>query len=210
MITFGYKSRVNGPLRALLALAVGVMMVMNPDEALTTVVKIFAVFMLVSGLVSLVVGLMNRKNGSLPLMSFNAAIDILIGIVLFTAPGFVAKFIIYLIGFALLAFGAVQLIALASARRVMNMGPGVFVLPAIVTLVGVILLFNPFAEKAMVMIAGAAMIVYGASELLSSWKMKRAIDEYEIHQAPVQEKPAEPEASLEDAKEVEYEKVDEQ
>lgn len=211
MITFGYKSGVNGPLRALVALAVGVMMVMNPDEALTTVVKIFAAFMFASGLVSLVVGLKDKKNGSLPLMSFNAAVDILIGMVLFIAPGFVARFIIYLIGFALLAFGVVQLIALASARRVMNMGMGVFVLPAVVTIIGGVILFNPFAEKVMVMMAGAALIVYGASELFSSWKMKKAIDEYEIHQAPpVQEEAEEQETASDDVKEVDYEKVDEQ
>ncbi len=210
MITFGYRSGLNGPLRALIALAVGVMMVMRPDEALTAVVKIFAAFMFASGLVSLFVGLKERKNGSLPLMSFNAVVDILIALALFLAPAFVAKFIIYLIGFVLLAFGAVQLIALASARRVMNMGLGVFLLPALVTIVGVVILFNPFAEKAMVMIAGAALIVYGASELLSSWKMKKAIDEYEIHQTDVQEEPSEPENTLDEVKEVDYEKVDEQ
>ncbi len=210
MITFGYRSGFNGPLRALVALAVGILMVLKPDEALTTVVKIFAAFMFASGLVSLFVGLRNRNNGSLPLMSFNAAVDILIGLFLFMAPGFVAKFIIYLIGFALLAFGVVQLIALASARRVMNMGLGVFALPAIVTLIGGFILFNPFAENIMVIIAGAAMIVYGASELLSSWKMKKAIDEYEIHQAPAHEEPEAQEDVLEDVKEVDYEKVDEQ
>ncbi len=209
MITFGYKSRVNGPLRALVALAVGVMMVMMPDDALTLVVKIIAAFMLASGLVSLVVGLRNKQDGSLPLMSFNAAVDIMIALVLFLFPGFVARFIIYLIGFMLLAFGILQLIALFSARRIMNMGMGVFLLPAIVTVVGGVILFNPFAPSVMVMIAGAALIVYGASELLSSWKMKKAIDEYEIHQAPVQEQPAEDE-TLADVKEVDYEKVDEQ
>ncbi len=210
MITFGYRSRANGPLRALVSLAVGVMMVMNPDEALSTVVKIFAAFMLASGLVSLIVGLKDRKNGALPLMSFNALIDVLIGLFLFLMPGFVGRFIIYLIGFVLLAFGLVQLIALASARRIMGMGLGVFILPSIVTLVGVVILFNPFAEKVMVMIAGASLIVYGASELLSSWKMKKAIDEYEIHQAPPVQEAQEEEDQLADVKEVDYEKVDEQ
>ncbi len=210
MFTFGYKSRVNGPLRALIALAVGVMMVLRPEEALTTVVKIIAAFMLASGLVSLVVGLKDKKGGSLPLMSFNAIVDVLIGLLLFMFPGVVARFIIYLIGFALLAFGAVQLIALFSARRIMNMGFGVFILPAMVTIVGGVILFNPFAPSVMVMIAGASLIVYGASELLSSWKMKKAIDEYEIHQAPVQEQPERQEDQLADVREVEYEKVDEQ
>jgi hypothetical protein len=92
----------------------------------------------------------------------------------------------------------------------MGLGLGAFILPTVVTLVGGFLLFNPFAESVMVMIAGAAIIVYGASELLSSWKMKKAIDEYEIHQAPVQEQPAQQENPLENVKDVEYEKVDEQ
>lgn len=210
MFTFGYNSRVNGPLRALIALAAGIMMVLRPDNALTTVVKIIAAFVLASGIVSLFVGLKEKKNGSLPLMSFNAVVDIIIGIVLFLFPGFVARFIIYLIGFVLLAFGIMQLLALFSAKRNVGMGLGAFILPAVVTLVGAFILFNPFAESVMVSIAGAALIVYGASEIFSSWKMKKAIDEYEIHQAPVQEQPAEQENPLENVKDVEYEKVDEQ
>ncbi len=210
MFTFGYKSRLNGPLRALIALVIGLMMVLNPDEALTTVVKIIAAFLLASGLVSLVVGLKDKKNGSLPLMSFNAIVDVLLGLILFMFPGFVARFIIYLIGFMLLAFGAVQLLALFSAKRVVGMGLGVFILPAVVTLIGGFILFNPFAESVMVMIAGAAMIVYGASELFSSWKMKKAIDEYEIHKAPETDTPSETVNPLSEVKDVEYEKVDEQ
>ena len=210
MFTFGYGSKISGPLRALIALAIGVMMVLRPENALTTVVKVIAAFVLASGLVSLIVGLKNRKDGSLPLMSFNAVVDIIIGLVLFSFPGFVARFIIYLIGFVLLGFGIMQILALVSAKRVMGLGLGAFILPIAVTLVGGFLLFNPFAESVMVMIAGAAIIVYGASELLSSWKMKKAIDEYEIHQAPVQEQPAQQENPLENVKDVEYEKVDEQ
>ena len=210
MFTFGYGSRISGPLRALIALVIGIMMVLRPDNALTTVVKVIAAFILASGVVSLIVGLKEKKNGSLPLMSFNALVDIIIGIVLFSAPGFVAKFIIYLIGFVLLGFGIMQIFALFSAKRVMGLGLGAFILPTVVTLVGGFLLFNPFAESVMVMIAGAAIIVYGASELLSSWKMKKAIDEYEIHQAPAQEQPAQQENPLENVKDVEYEKVDEQ
>ena len=210
IFTFGYGNRISGPLRALIALAIGIMMVLRPDNALTTVVKVIAAFILASGIVSLIVGLKEKKNGSLPLMSFNAVVDVIIGLVLFSFPGFVAKFIIYLIGFVLLGFGIMQIIALVSAKRVTGFGLGAFILPIIVTLIGGFLLFNPFAESVMVMIAGAAIIVYGASELFSSWKMKKAIDEYEIHQAPVQDQPVQQENPLADIKDVEYEKVDEQ
>ncbi len=207
MITFGYKNKVNGPLRALAALAMGVMMVVMPGTALALVVKIFAAFMLASGLVSLFVGLRDRNGGSLPLMVMNAAVDVIIAVLLFLYPEFVANFIIYLIGFALLIFGLFQLFALISAGRVVKLGLGVFVLPLLVTLLGGYLLFNASA-KFIVVVAGIAVIIYAVSELLSSWKMKKAIDEYEIHQAPRQPE-TEQENPLDDAREVDYEKVDE-
>lgn len=210
MFTFGYKSKVNGPMRALIALVIGIMMVVSPANALTTVVKIIAAFLLASGVVSLVVGLKDKEKGSLPLMSFNAVVDVVLGLLMFVFPGLIAKFMIYLIGFVLLAFGAVQIAALVSARKVVNMGFGAFVLPIIVTLIGGFILFNPFAESVMTIIAGSALIVYGASEILSSWKMKKAIDEYEIHQGPVQAEPSQQESPLSGVKDVEYEKVDEQ
>lgn len=184
------------------------MMVVNPSEALTTVVKVIAAFLLASGLVSLFVGLRNKKDGSLPLMSFNALVDVALGLVLFLFPGFVAKFIIYLIGFMLLAFGVMQILAMVSVKRVMGIGFGAFVIPVAVTLVGGFILFNPFAESVMTMIAGGALVVYGASELFSSWKMKKAIDEYEIRQGPKEEAPVR-ENPMAEVKDVDYEKVDE-
>ena len=173
MIIFGYKSGVNGPMRALVALAVGIMMVIYPTSALTTVVKIIAAFMIASGVVSLVVGLRDKEKGSLPLMSFNALINILLAILMFVfAPG-IAKFVIYLIGFVLIAFGIVQIIAFLGARRVMPVSFGSFVLPIVVTLIGGFILFNPFAESVMTTIAGSALILYGVSEFMSSWRMKK-------------------------------------
>lgn len=208
MITFGYKNKFNGPLRALVALAVGAIMVVSPSEAMRTVVKVIAAFLLASGLVSLFLGLKDKQNGALPLMSFNALVDVALGLVLFMFPGFVAKFIIYLIGLVLFGFGLIQLFGLFSARKVVPMGVGAFVLPGIVTFAGAFMLFNPFAESAMSIIAGIALVIYGASELYSSWKMKKAIDEYEIRQAPA--KPVEAVDPLAGVKDVEYEKVDEQ
>jgi uncharacterized membrane protein HdeD (DUF308 family) len=173
MIIFGYKSGVNGPMRALVALAVGIMMVIYPTSALTTVVKIIAAFMIASGVVSLVVGLRDKEKGALPLMSFNALVNLLLAILMFVfAPG-IAKFVIYLIGFVLLAFGIVQIIAFLGTRRVMPVSFGSLVLPIVVTLIGGFILFNPFAESVMTTIAGSALILYGVSEFMSSWRMKK-------------------------------------
>ena len=176
MVIFGYKSGVNGLMRALVALAVGIMMVVYPAGALTTVVKIIAAFMIASGVVSLAVGLRDKERGSLPLMSFNALINLLLAILMFVFAPVIAKFVIYLIGFVLLAFGIVQIIAFLGARRVMSVSSGSFVLPIVVTLIGGFILFNPFAESVMTIIAGSALVLYGVSELLSSRRMKQVRD----------------------------------
>lgn len=209
MITFGYKNKFSGLLRALTAIAIGVVMVASRTNALELAVRIIAAFILASGIVSFFIGYRNRQDGARSLMGFNGGVDILLGILLFAFPGFVAGLMIYIIGFVLLVFGVFQLVALISANRVMKVGGGSFILPVLVTLAGGFLIFRPsFIGEAIGVIAGAALIVYGASELLSSWKMKKAIDEYEIKFPS--EKPAQKAEEGPQVKDVEYEKVDEQ
>ena len=181
MITFGYKSRFNGPIRALTALAVGIVMVVSKTNALNLAVQIIAAFLAASGIVSLAVGYKNRANGTFPLMTVNTVVDILIALVLFMFPGFFANLLVYLIAIALLFFAIFQLIALASASRVMVMGVLALIFPILVLLSGLFLLSNPdFIGSAIGIVAGVALIIYGVSELFSSWKMRKAIDEYEI------------------------------
>lgn len=210
MITFGYKNKFNGPLRALTAIAIGVVMVLSKTNALELAVRIIAAFLFASGVVSMVVGYKNRNNGTMGLMGFNAAVDILLGFLLFMFPGFVSGLLIYLIAFMLICFGLFQMISLFSANKVTKVGLWSFVLPVIVLAAGIFLVTKPdFVGEAIGIVAGAALIVYGVSELLSSWKMKKAIDEYEIHQTK-DAQPAEEVNPLDDVKDVEYEKVDEQ
>ena len=209
MITFGYKSRLNGPLRALTAIAIGVVMVVSKTNALELAVRIIAAFLLASGIVSLFIGYKYRQNGTMGLMGFNGGVDIFLGILLFLFPGFVAGLMIYIIGFVLVVFGLFQVVALISANRVMSVGLGSFILPVLVFLAGSFLILRPsFVGDAVGVIAGASLIVYGASELLSSWKMRRAMDEYDI-KFPEEKSSADP-ADEPQVKDVEFEKIDEQ
>lgn len=210
MITFGYKNRLNGPLRAAVAIAIGVVMVASKANALELAVQIIAAFLVASGLVSFIYGYMKRKDGAMSLMSFNAVVDLVLGVLIFLFPGVVANLIIYIVGFILLGFGIFQIIALISANRVLGVGIGSFILPALVTLAGGFLVARPsFVGEAIGIFAGAALIIFGVSELLSSWKMRKAMDEYEIHQAP-ESQAAKPEDVAVEIKDVDYEKVDEQ
>ena len=210
MYTFGYSNRLSGPVRALVAVAIGVIMVIYNEQAMNIVVKIIAALIFASGIVSLAVGLKKRNENTSRLMNFNAVVDLVIAALLFMFNGFVANLIIYLIGFALLGFGLFQLFALFGASRIMKLGLWSFVMPVLVTGAGIFLLFNPeWTKSSISLFAGIALIVYGVSELLSSWKMKKAIDEYEI-KFPSEKPAPKAEENIHQVKDVEYEKVDEQ
>jgi len=209
MIKFGYKNRFSGFIRAAVSLAVGIVMVVSRTDAMVLAVRIIAAFLLASGLVSLFVGYRDRQNNQMPLMGVNGIVDILIALLVFIFPNFVAGLIVYLIGFVLIGFGLFQLVTLTSANRVVKVGIMAFVLPVLVLLAGAFLLARPtFIGTAVGTVAGAALIVYGVSELLSSWKMRKAIDEYDIRQTETPVKSEETEVV--DIKDVDYEKVDEQ
>lgn len=193
--TFGYSNRLNGPMRAVVAIAVGVILMVYNEQAMNIVVKIIAALLFASGIVSLAVGLKKKGDSTSKLMNFNAVVDIVIAALLFFFNGFVANLIIYFIGIVLAGFGLFQIIALLSANKVAKVGIWSFLMPVLVTGAGVFLLFTPeFAKSSISLIAGISLLMYGVSELISSWKVGKAFDKYEVM----------------DVKDVEYEKVDEQ
>ena len=214
MITFGYNNKFSAVLRSLAAIGIGLVMVFS-TEATINVVKIIAAFLFAAGVVSFFYGLAHRKDGAMGLMSVNAVVDILIGVLLFCFPGWVAGAIVIIIGVVLLIFGIIQILALAGTMSLLGFG-----LLSLLSLFfsglaifgGVVLIFNPFPEKVMSVMAGVLLIWYGISDLLSMRRVSRAKTEYEIHFGSKEE----PEAAadipegLDDVKDAEYRKVDDQ
>lgn len=180
MITFGYRNRLNGPLRAIVAIIIGIIMVVSRTNALELAVRIIAALLVASGLVSFIYGYIKRADGAMSLMGFNAVVDILLGILIFLFPGAVANILIYIVGFLLIGFGIFQILSLLSANRVLRLGLVSFVLPFVVTAAGAFLIARPaFLGEAIGICAGVALIIYGVSELLSSKRMRKAMDESE-------------------------------
>ena len=179
MITFGYKNKFSGLLRAVVAIAVGTIMIVSKTDAMVLIVRIIAAFIFASGLVSLLVGYKNRQDGRMSLMGVNGIVDLVISGLAFAFAPIVAGLVVYIIGFILLGFGLFQLITIGSASRVMRMGVFAFVMPVLTLLAGAFLLARPaFLGTAVGTVAGVALIIYGVSELVSSLKMRQAIDQY--------------------------------
>ena len=186
MITFGYKNKFSGLLRAIVAIAIGIIMIVSKTDAMVLIVRIIASFVFASGLVSLLVGYKNRRDGRMPLMGVNGIVDLVISGLAFAFAPIVAGLVVYIIGFILLGFGLFQLITIGSASRVMRMGVFAFVMPVLTLLAGAFLLARPaFLGTAVGAVAGVALVIYGVSELVSSLKMRQAINQFEREDSQV-------------------------
>ena len=179
MITFGYNSKFSSILRSLSAIAIGLVMVIS-NNATVTVVRIIAAFLFAAGVVSFIYGFVNRKNGAMALMSVNAAVDIVIGLLLYLFPTAVAGVIVTLIGVAVLIFGIIQLIVLTGTMSLVGMGGFSLILCIFALIGGITLLFNPFSERVMSLLAGILLIVYGVSDLISMFRVLKAKEAYGI------------------------------
>lgn len=181
MLTFGFRNRMSGMLRAVAAIILGVVMIAMPDSSLVILVQILAAILIASGLVSVIYGVYNRRNGGLGLMVFNSIVDIVLGILIFCFPSAVASFIILVLGILLLALGLMQVFSLVSAVSFVRLGVLAFIFPVLCVLGGILLIFKPFGvATAITLVAGIALLVYGVSDLISTWKMQKAMKEYEV------------------------------
>ena len=179
MITFGYKNKFSGVLRALAAIAIGLVMVCS-TEATTNVVKIIAAFLFAAGLVSFAYGLAHKKDGVLNLMVINAGVDTVIGILLFIFPGAIANIIVTLIGIVIFIFGLIQIFALAGTASLLGSGIFSFILSGVALVGAAILIFNPFTERVMSILAGIFLICYGVNDLISL-KSKTVSGYFRVH-----------------------------
>ena len=210
---FGYGGRFSSLLRALLFVALGVLMIVAKADAMQMVVKIIAAFMLATGLVSLFVGMKHRQDGTMPLSFFNAATNVVIAALLFAFSDFGAGFVSYLLGVVLFVFGLFQMFTMLSLRGKVKLGVLSYLTPLLVAAVGALIFISPsFLGQSLGLIAGVALVIYGLSVLTSAIRVKSVMEPDDVSPAP-----GSPEGHLgagpsvpEDAKEVDYEKVDEQ
>jgi uncharacterized membrane protein HdeD (DUF308 family) len=211
MITFGYKNKFSGFARAALALILGAVMFFT-GNSVTIIVQIIAAFILASGVVSLIIGLKKENQNQKSLVVVNTGFNILIAVLMFIFAESLGGLIVAIVGIILVLFGLFQLIVLFSASRVAAIGKVAFVMPLVVLACGALLLFKPgFIENALGYIVGASLIIYGISELVSTWKMQQTISGAGAQNGTsAKSAPTASEKLAEAFKDVEYEKVDEQ
>lgn len=218
MITFGYKNKFSGFIRAIVAIALGVVMVVNKESAGELVAQIFAAFLMATGFVSFLFGFKDKKEGEIRMLNLNGVVNIILGVLLFCFASDVQNIVWVLIGLALLLFGLFHLVILYLARKMFQISPWSFLIPTLVAALGLVLVFRPsFLGNTLGLIAGISLILYGLSELFSTLRMRKVMKEYaENQQSEETQASAEPTNNLTatkvdiEAEDVEFEKVDEQ
>ena len=207
MITFGYKSKSGGAVRAAIAIAMGVAMLFV-GNAMDIVVYIIALFILISGLTSLFIGLKQDAADQRPLIIINSSFNLIVAALMFIFANQLGNLIIGIIGLLLVLFGLFQIVILGSLRRAAGTSAGFMTIPVVVLVCGALLLFHPdFIGNFVGVIIGVSFILYGLSELFSTWKMRQVISR-EPQEEPQRDTSLEDE--LDHIKDVDYEKVDEQ
>lgn len=218
MITFGYKNKFSGFIRAIVAIALGVVMVVNKESAGELVAQIFAAFLMATGFVSFLFGFKDKKEGEIRMLNLNGVVNIILGVLLFCFASDVQNIVWVLIGLALLLFGLFHLVILYLARKMFQISPWSFLIPTLVAALGLVLVFRPsFLGNTLGLIAGISLILYGLSELFSTLRMRKVMKEYaENQQSEETQASADPTNNLTatkvdiEAEDVEFEKVDEQ
>lgn len=197
-----------GYVRAAIALLLGLFLAIFPDVAIKSIIQIIGGFAIASGIVSLVsyLRLNDEEKKSAAAIIINAIFSLLAGFILFFFPGFFAKLIIVILGILLTISGLNQIRSLYVANKEAKLSPALFIMPVLITIGGILLMFNSMdITKTFVIIFGVAIIVYAVSEILSTIFIKKRVDVQKVNSA---QKVEEVEAEIvEDAEEVPYEEV---
>lgn len=176
-VMYSFFSRTSSVVRGLLALALGVCLLLWPDRMAGLIVKVIAAFLLAVGMLTLVLAWRaNREDKGMPVFTMvNVGVNLVFGLLLFLFPNFFLGIIMFLFGAVLLFFGAGQLANLLRSRRYAAVPWGMYVVPALVTVCGIVLFFDPFSTVAVLTaFFGACLAVYGLSELYAAWRLRKA------------------------------------
>lgn len=131
-------------IRGLLALAVGIIAVVDPGATLAAIVLLLGSFFIVDGIfaVAKAFGVM-RSDRSWWLLLLSGIVGIVAGIAVFAWPGLTALTLAYLIGFWAIVTGVAEIAAAVSLRRVIR-GEWLYVLFGVISVAfGFFVVFAP-------------------------------------------------------------------
>ncbi len=166
------KNWIAAALKGILALAFGILMLINPSESIVILASYFGIFALLGGLVALGYAFRIRKKGARgTFWLIEGSVNILIGLIIIFYPHisisiFIAFFGIWAIIIALLQFTTYNRL------KALNANGGIILFNGILSLiVGLLLIFNPFKGAVIIaVIIGIYALIYGVFSIYTAFK----------------------------------------
>lgn len=174
-----------GVARAVVTVAVGVVLVAWPTMVLDYLVKLIGAVLVVAGVVSLVVtwrereaergrGDRTRGSGGWGLEGVTGAGTVVLGVVLWAMAGVFTDLLMWLFGLLLLVAGVGQVVLLLSARRWGRLPGMAWVFPLVVLLCGLVAFLDPFgAKEGLVRFFGLVVVFHGVTGLMNRYQVSR-------------------------------------
>ena len=160
-------------LKGIVALAVAVIIFLNPADALVAIATYLGALAIIAGLVIIIMALY-KKAGFWQLFFGQGIIYALIGLLIITYPKVTASLLIFLIGLFITILGIIQLSAWLRLREVMPARPLNLVTAVISILVGGTLLFNPFEGAVLAtVIMGIYAVLYASTRFYTAYELAR-------------------------------------
>ncbi|MFD0898230.1 HdeD family acid-resistance protein [Loigolactobacillus binensis] len=160
-------------LRALVYFIFGGIILLFPHPVFRFGVYAISLYLLISGIFSLING--SRQRNVYTISSFSGVFKIIAALfVLIFAPGIVSILPIFL-GVLLLIYGIFKLVETLNRRQFVNVTPwGGIIYSIVIILAGGFLLFNPFRSVLFgFQIFGAFLIVMSIGEIVTWWQTRR-------------------------------------
>ena len=153
---------------SLCALAIGVLLVSWPGDAVNYLIITIGILFLLPGLFGLFAFFTSSRQAGrefrmhFPIVALGSS---LLGLWLMIYPSFFVTILMYILGVLLVLAGLNLLMNFLSLRNVAKISWGIYIIPCLIFITGFVVLFNPFqAATVPFIILGVASIVYGVTD----------------------------------------------
>lgn len=164
---------------SIIAFVAGLILIIWPEIIKEYIVLIIGGLILSVGVASLIYYFIEKKKGNVSnILLLNAAVDSLFGLILLIFPKFFAGLVMFLFGIVLLLFGISRLVKLIQASKVLDLHWGLYLVPSLTTLAGVLLFFYPNRTgNLLFIIFGIILLAYSISDFVSMYIINKKTKE---------------------------------
>lgn len=164
---------------SIIAFVAGLILIIWPEIIKEYIVLIIGGLILSVGVASLIYYFIEKEKGNVSnILLLNAAVDSLFGLILLIFPKFFAGLVMFLFGIVLLLFGISRLVKLIQTSKVLDLHWGLYLVPSLTTLAGVLLFFYPNRTgNLLFIIFGIILLAYSISDFVSMYIINKKTKE---------------------------------